>query len=156
MFSGDLIPGLVFQVTREQRAVMERRLAPFDVTLQQASVLVRAGGQETSPHELAAATGTDNAGMTRLLDRLEAKGLVARRSHPSDRRALTIELTEVGAALAPRLRPVLASVSRDMLAGFSAEETGALSSLLRRLLDNLRGAPGDDAGGAPSDGGLGR
>jgi DNA-binding MarR family transcriptional regulator len=144
MLRHDFIPGLVFQVTREQRAVMERRLARFDVTLQQASVLIRARGQETSPHELAAALGTDNAGMTRLLDRLEAKGLVARRSHPSDRRSITIGLTEVGAGLAPRLGPVLGSVSRDMLAGFSAEETAALGSLLGRLLDNLRNAPGDD------------
>jgi DNA-binding MarR family transcriptional regulator len=146
MVSSELIPGLVFQVTREQRAVIERRLARFDVTLQQASVLLRASGahdQETSPHRLASALGTDNAGMTRLIDRLEAKGLVTRRSHPSDRRSLTIGLTEAGAGLAPSLGPVLSSVSRDMLAGLTAEERTQLASLLGRLLDNLRNAGGD-------------
>jgi DNA-binding MarR family transcriptional regulator len=150
MRRSDSIPGLVFQLTREQRALMERRLAPFDVTLQQASALIRVRDGETSPHGLATAIGTDNAGMTRLLDRLEAKGLVARRSHPSDRRSLTVELTEAGASLAPRLGPVLGSVGREMLTGFGADETAALGAMLRRLLDNLRGATAGERAEQPS------
>jgi DNA-binding MarR family transcriptional regulator len=39
--------------------------------------------------------------MTKLLDRLESKGLLQRRPHPDDRRAVMIELTDEGRALVP-------------------------------------------------------
>jgi DNA-binding MarR family transcriptional regulator len=81
--------------------------------------------------------GTDNAGITRLLDRLEAKGLVMRRTSPTDRRAIVVEPTAAGRALVPHLLPVIRGVTAQLLDGFSAEELPVLQALLRRLLDNV-------------------
>src|SRR5262245_26796013 len=97
---------LVSQVAREFRAATETMFAPLDLTTQQASLLLHASRGLTSPNDLAAVIGTDTAGATRLLDRLEAKGLLSRGPHPTDRRSVLIELTTSGTALVPRVPPV--------------------------------------------------
>jgi DNA-binding MarR family transcriptional regulator len=65
---------LLHRTAKELNTALERSLAPMDVTAQQAALLLRLRS-EASPNRLAAALGTDTAGMTRLLDRLEDKGL---------------------------------------------------------------------------------
>jgi len=76
--------------------------------------------------------------MTRLLDRLEDKGLIARRNHPGDRRSIVIALTDDGRGLVPHLRPVFRLVTRRLLAGFSEHEAQQATAMLQRMLDNLR------------------
>lgn len=68
---------LLHRAAKELTTALERSLAPYDVTAQQAALLLRLR-TETGPSRLAAALGTDTAGMTRLLDRLEDKGLIRR------------------------------------------------------------------------------
>ena len=55
----------------------------------------------SSPAELAGVIGVTSAGITNLLDRLEARGFVAREQHPTDRRRTLVSLTK--AALRVRL-----------------------------------------------------
>lgn len=57
------------------------------------------------PSALARDTGIPATGFTPVLDRLEEMGLVARRSHPDDRRGVLIHLTETGEALRAVLVP---------------------------------------------------
>lgn len=116
---------------------MDRRFAEMGLTAQQAGLLVRAAVEPTSPSRLTELLGTDAAGMTRLLDTLERKGLVRRGQHPSDRRAVMIELTPAGHALAPRLRPIIAKVTAQMFAGFTAAEISRIDDALGRMLRNL-------------------
>ncbi|MFF4772905.1 MarR family winged helix-turn-helix transcriptional regulator [Microtetraspora fusca] len=141
---------LINQVGRDLRTAVEGMLAPYGVTSQQAALLMRAARGESSPNRLASHLGTDTAGMTRLLDRLEAKGLVGRRRNPGDRRSIVVELTEEGRALVPRLAPVFGRASVRLLAGFSEEEVRGLAGMLRRMLENLHAAPGPDAEGQAS------
>lgn len=129
---------LVHQVGRELNTALERQLAPLGLTTQQAALLMHASRQETSPSRLTELLGTDTAGMTRLLDRLEAKGLLHRVHHPTDRRAVVIELTSDGRALARRLPPIFGRAVSQLLAGFSADEISQLTALLQRMLSNLR------------------
>lgn len=123
-------------VARELTTVVERLLAPFGVTAQQAAVLLYAESFP-SPNQLAAAVGTDTAGMTRLLDRLAGKGLLSRQKHPADRRAIVIELTESGRALLPQLAPVFGQASQLLFTDFSAAELDGLNGMLGRMLANL-------------------
>ena len=133
------IASLVFHLSRHLATALERRVAPFDVTAQQAALLIRASTtRDASPSRLASGLGTDNAGITRLLDRLEAKGLVARRTSPTDRRAIVIEPTDAGRALVPQLLPAFRGVTAQLLAGFSVQEAAVLQAMLRRLLSNVR------------------
>lgn len=78
----------------------------------------------------------DPATVTRLLDRLEAKGLVVRERSTSDRRVVHVRTTRVGTAMAEELTPVLADTLNTHLAGFSPAEWQQLMDLLRRMLAN--------------------
>jgi DNA-binding MarR family transcriptional regulator len=132
---------LLHQVGRELSTTLERLLAPLDVTAQQAALLLHAGGAERSPTRLTQLLGTDTAGMTKLLDRLEGKGFIERRRNPDDRRAVVVELTERGRMLLPRLPPIFGRVTGQLLAGFSEEEIGRLTAMLQRMRENLTTVP---------------
>ncbi|HEY3261883.1 MAG TPA: MarR family winged helix-turn-helix transcriptional regulator [Pseudonocardiaceae bacterium] len=138
---------LIHQVGRELSTALERRLVAFDVTPQQAAVLLHASRGDRSPSQLMTLLGTDTAGMTKLLDRLEGKGLLRRRRHPLDRRAIVLELTEQGRALLPRLPPIFGRITAQVFAGFTNHEIKQLTAMLQRILDNLRAESGP-AGGA--------
>lgn len=79
---------------------------------------------------------TDPAAMTRVLDRLEAKGLVVRERSTTDRRVVHLALTPEGHAVAARVPPVLADVLNGHLSDFTPEEWQQLLHLLRRMLAN--------------------
>jgi len=128
---------LLSQVGRELTTATERRLAPLGLTSQQAALLLHASARPSGPSQLRQHLGTDTAGMTRLLDRLEAKELLRRVPHPEDGRAILIELTDEGRALVPRIPPIFGAVSRQAFAGLSPAELAQVSGLLRRILANL-------------------
>jgi len=134
---------LLNQVGRELATVMDRQLAPAGITAQQAALLLHASRRQRTPSQLMSLLGTDTAGMTKLLDRLQAKGLIQRQPHPTDRRAVLVTLTGAGHALLPRARPAFGRVTRQLLAGFTEEEIVQLTGMLERMLGNLRAvAPG--------------
>ncbi|MDP4511605.1 MarR family winged helix-turn-helix transcriptional regulator [Nonomuraea turcica] len=132
---------LLVQVGRELNTETERRLAPLGLTAQQAALLLHAARGGSTPSLLKSQLGTDTAGMTRLLDRLEAKGLLRRERHPEDRRSIVIELTDEGQALVPRLPPVFGKISHQVFAGFSPDEVAQVTDMLRRIMKNLTDGP---------------
>lgn len=77
----------------------------------------------------------DAGAMTRLLDRLEKKGLCKRVRSTEDRRVVMVELTPEGEAASAKVPAVLAEVMNAHLAGFSKTEWLALKSYLRRMLE---------------------
>ena len=128
---------LLNQVGRELGTVLDRAVARFDLTTQQAALLLHAADRPTSPSRLTDALGTDTAGMTRLLDRLEGKGLLRRRRHAEDRRAIVIDITDAGRDLLPHLPPIFGRVNARLFNGFTAEEITACTAQLQRMLTNL-------------------
>lgn len=74
-----------------------------------------------------------SGGITYLVDRLVAKGLVAREACPTDRRARYAVLTPAGARLIARIFPVHAAVIADMMSALGAREQEALTTQLRHL-----------------------
>jgi DNA-binding MarR family transcriptional regulator len=139
---GEGVPSLIPQIAKELRTALEAELSPLGITAQQGAVLMRAALGERSPRQLAYLVGTDTAGMTRLIDRLVAKGLLVRSAHPEDRRAVVVEPTEQGRALLPSVFPVFGRVGGQLLAGFSEEEQAQATALLARMLANLSGGEG--------------
>jgi DNA-binding MarR family transcriptional regulator len=86
----------------------------------------------------------DAGAMTRLLDRLEAKGLCKRVRSTEDRRVVQVELTAEGELAVAEVPAVLAEVMNAHLAGFSKTEWLALRSYLQRMLatgEALRDVP---------------
>src|SRR3546814_14310528 len=74
--------------------------------------------------------------MTRLLDRLQAKGLVARTADPTDRRALNIDLTDAGLAIWQDINKCGERVRELAMAGMSDEERSVLTGLRERARDH--------------------
>ena len=74
-----------------------------------------------------------SGGITFLVDRLEAKGLVAREACPDDRRARFAVLTPAGRALMKRIFPRHAAAVSHALSGLTREERQAATKLLRTL-----------------------
>ena len=69
--------------------------------------------------------------VTRMLDRLEARGLIARARSMEDRRAVLVTIAEPGLALLNRIADPLADCHERQLGHLSATELAALSALLR-------------------------
>jgi len=93
-------------------------------------------GQGSTVAELARECELDAGAMTRLLDRLETKGLVSRVRSSSDRRVVNLELTPEGREAARQIPEVLCKVQNAFLQGLSLEEWQQLKDLLRRVLAN--------------------
>ena len=133
---------LLIGVARELRTVVDRQVQPLGLTMQQAELIVWTHRQHgATPTQLTELLLTDDAGVSRLVDRLEAKGLITRRVHGRDRRSRELRLTPSGRALATRLMRFAARGNEKLLAGLSPQETRQLRRLLLRLSDNLRRIP---------------
>jgi len=93
-------------------------------------------GRATTPNEIAREADIDAGSVTRMLDRLEAKGLVERLRSESDRRVVHLRLTDAGEVAVRQVPAVLAAVNNEFLAGFSEAEWKLLRKLLGRMRDN--------------------
>lgn len=126
-------------VTTVSQAVETRMCEPGGPTYPQWVPLYKLHiGAATTVAELARACELDTGAMTRLLDRLEAKGLCRRVRSQEDRRVVNIELTDEGRAAAQEVPYVLSRVQNEHLAGFTVEEWEQLKGYLRRILDNAQ------------------
>jgi DNA-binding MarR family transcriptional regulator len=115
----------------------ELRLEPHDLTHAQWQPLFKLRQGKSMPvAEMARELQMDTGAMTRLLDRLEKKGLCKRVRSTEDRRVVNVELTPDGEAAAQLVPGVLSEVLNAHLAGFSKTEWQALMGYLRRMLDN--------------------
>jgi DNA-binding MarR family transcriptional regulator len=89
-----------------------------------------------SASDLCKGLSYDAGAMTRMIDRLEGKGLIRRNRRPDDRRVVYVELTEEGSRAYPRMREVSMGVANRFLRGFSVAEARQLEGFLSRMLEN--------------------
>lgn len=115
----------------------DRRLEPKGIThAQWAALFMLQRCRASTVAELARETQTDAGAMTRLLDRLEAKGFCRRHRSTDDRRVVRIELTPQGEVAAQEVPVVLSEVLNEHLAGFSKTEWSQLKDMLKRMIVN--------------------
>jgi len=113
---------------------VERELEPSGLTNAQWVPLLKLYmGKGSTAAELARQCELDAGSMTRLLDRLESKGLCRRVRSSDDRRVVNLELTEAGRLAAQEIPAILSRIQNAHLAGFSVEEWETLKSYLRRI-----------------------
>lgn len=132
--------GLLFRQVRDGLwAQMERELAKagHELTFSQYIVVKELAKGIASVTDLARAAELNPGAMTRLLDRLAARGLIERVADPGDRRALHIHLTDAGAAIWRDIDQCGARVRERALAGMSDVERIQFTQLLERTRDNL-------------------
>jgi len=115
----------------------DRRLGEHGLTSTQWAPLFKIQqGHNPTVADLARELDMDAGAMTRLLDRLEKKGLCKRVRSTEDRRVVNIELTPEGEEAIAEVPAVLADVLNAHLAGFSKTEWQALRGYLLRMLAN--------------------
>ena len=126
------------------RRALGGTLEPHGVTLQQYNVLriLRGAGEEGLPTlEIAARMIEQTPGITRLLDRLEAKGLVTRERCAQDRRQVLCMITPAGLRLLERLDAPVDAADRAIFARLGAGELTTLLSLLAEVRASLGSDP---------------
>jgi DNA-binding MarR family transcriptional regulator len=111
------------------------------------ALLFEAPEQRLRMADVSAALRLSKSGVTRLVDRLGARGLVVRAPCPKDRRVIYAGLTDAGRAAAGVAIPARATGLAQVLAGrLSAKELEGLTATLRRLAPVAdRPAPAADA-----------
>ncbi len=129
------MPGhLIRRAHQVSTALFAEECGKFGLTSVQFAALfaVRASG-ELDATRLAEQIAFDRATIGDVLDRLEAKGWVARAGSPADRRIKLIRLTPKGAALLKRVEPAVARVQERLLAPLSPVEQARFRALLYRV-----------------------
>lgn len=86
-----------------------------------------------APSLLAGRMGLTKGGVSKLADRLAARGLVSRAGNPDDRRGQTLSLTAAGRALVPRLAAIADANDAAFFGALDPEERRTLEALLRSL-----------------------
>jgi len=140
--SEDSVGYLIKQVHTSMNRMIDRDMAPLDLTAMQwrPLVMIYLGRADTAA-ELARLADVDTGAMTRTLDRLEAKGLLRRVRSQEDRRVVKLELTDAGRETAARTPAVLAQMLNQHLRGFDVAEVAQLRHFLLRMLANGSFAP---------------
>ena len=126
---------------------LDAELERFGLTGMQFAVLKHlADGAARTAADLCRFMQYDTGAMTRIVDRLEQRGLLRRERCRDDRRVVFLRVAAAGRAQLPRLRAAGSRVLDDHLAGFNAAEVESLRSYLGRMIEN-----GKLAGGAHHD-----
>jgi DNA-binding MarR family transcriptional regulator len=99
-------------------------------------------GVATNAGELARDIGINTGATTRLIDGLEANGLIERDRSCADRRVVRLRLTRAGTAKQREKIPLMVASWNELLAGFEQAEANRLIALLGKLLDAMEHAVG--------------
>jgi DNA-binding MarR family transcriptional regulator len=137
-------PGfLLWRTTLRWQRVMAATLRPSGLTHVQFVLLVslwwltRVAHESPSQHRLASHAATDPTMTSQVLRTLEARGLVSRRSHPTDARARLLDVTAPGEELARKTVALVEAADRQFFA--AAPDAAGLLAGLRALSDVTAG-----------------
>ena len=122
------------------RRLVEATVGPFGLTGQQYNVLriLRGAGEKGLPTlDIAERMIEQTPGITRLIDRLEAKQLVVRARCETDRRQVFCRITAEGLALLERCDAPIRAADESPLAGLSDADLHQLIDFLDRVRDGL-------------------
>jgi DNA-binding MarR family transcriptional regulator len=120
---GESIGHQIFAVMTLIRREVESRMAEHGLTdAQWKPLFLLKAGRASTAMELAREMDIDTGAVTRMVDRLEAKGLIERARSDEDRRVVHLRLTTAGEDTAKKIPHILAAVNNDFLRGFSEAE----------------------------------
>ncbi len=126
---------LVAQTARQWRRAVDRRLQPFGLTEATWLPLLHLARAPAPMRQkdLAASLALDGSSVVRLLDALQAAGLIERREGDADRRAKAIALTALGRTTVDKVETVARQVRNEALSGLSDREIEAAYRALDQI-----------------------
>ena len=123
---------------------VEAAVHPFGLSASQFGVLdTIATRGPVHQQELAEALGRSKAQMTAIIDALESRTLVRRERHVTDRRFMTVHLTDAGSKVLEHATPARTAAIVDLMSELTGEQRARLARLCRRLLRTLDPAESD-------------
>lgn len=139
---------LVARAARQWRRAVDRRLQPFGLTEATWLPLIHLAraSEPMRQKDLAASLVLDGSSVVRLLDALEASGLIERREEAADRRAKTIAVTGRGRAIIEQVEAASQAVRGATLAGLSDEEIATATRVLEVVCLHLAHEQDRDGG----------
>ncbi|QNS02850.1 MarR family winged helix-turn-helix transcriptional regulator [Streptomyces xanthii] len=114
--------------------LFSQELAPLDLENHHAGILLHICllGMQTQ-RQLVDSMGVDKSMMVRTLDTLEARGLVRREAHPTDRRAHAIVVTDAGRAMYDQVAAAVSRTEERLTTCFTPEERELFHSMVVRF-----------------------
>ncbi|MEO5565370.1 MAG: MarR family transcriptional regulator [Luteimonas sp.] len=132
--------GLMFRQIRDAlwaRMAVELDARGHELTFSQYITLKQLAQGFASVTDLARAADVNPGAMTRLLDKLESRGLIVREADASDRRALHIHLTPAGLEIWQDINQCGMRVREHAMQGLDEAQREQLTRMLERVRDNL-------------------
>ena len=134
------LPYLLNRAGARIATAFSEEVRPLGATLQTWRVLAALHERDgRRMGDLSETTSIEVSTLTRLVDNMEKKGLVARRRDAADARAVTLHATPAGRRMTRIILPIAERYEKVALEGFSAAEATVLKTALRRLFDNMDG-----------------
>jgi len=129
---------LLYDVARQMRTRADQRARTRGMTRAQWVILTWLERQPgISQNELAALVEVEPISVGRLVDRLEARGLVERRADPKDRRVWRLQLTPAAAPVLGEIKTYRAEVHQVITAGIDPAVLKVMTDGLARMKANL-------------------
>lgn len=126
---------LLGHAARRLRRGSMAQLAPLGLTMAQARVLRIVADGPRRMADIAAALDVVPRTVTPMVDGLEAAGVVARRSDPSDRRSVLVETTADGRRLMERMGRARRATAQQVFGSLSDAQRSQLAALLGQLCE---------------------
>lgn len=139
MADADLAVERLFELAVLLADGMDRGLAKRHLSRARAELLWRLGrGGPMTQRDLSRALACTPRNVTGLVDALEAGGLVARRPHPTDRRATLVTLTGKGGREAARMQTDYRKLARSLFGDLEPALVNRFVGDTDRILERLR------------------
>jgi MarR family transcriptional regulator for hemolysin len=135
----DAFASLIARAARQWRRAVDRRLQPFGLTEATWLPLIHLAraAEPMRQKDLAASLVLDGSSVVRLLDALEAAGLIERRGESGDRRAKTITVTGRARSIIDQVEAASRDVRNATLVGLSPDDIEHASRVLELVCQNL-------------------
>jgi MarR family transcriptional regulator for hemolysin len=131
---------LIHDVSRLRRTAFDQRMKPLGITRSQWWVLTgvsRHGEEGIAQTELAKVLDLGKVALGGLIDRLEERGFVERRSDPQDRRVNKVHLTPKGNAVLEKMQKIGMEMNAKVMSGISLPRQHQLADMLHAMKANL-------------------
>src|SRR5271165_4677787 len=129
---------LLYDVARHMRTYADQMARAHGMTRAQWVILARLERQpDLSQNELAALAEVTPMTIARLIDRLEALGLVKRCMDPKDRRIWRLRLTPAAAPILGEIKQFRATLRKVMTKDIDADVLDAMALGLRQMKENV-------------------
>lgn len=142
--SYDIQESMGYLSRRASKAIGKRLLENFSrvgykLNAYQWMVLTYLNANDYVPqNELAEFTGKDKAGITRIIDTLEAQNYLRRRQDTRDRRSNQIFLTDEGRAFVQKLTTIADNTLSELYEGISPRQLETTRKVMNKILENAR------------------